>query len=64
MSFIYLPLQIMNNKTKLNPNCLVRPQYRSYSQYIKELAQRPTHFSTEEEKQYDEIWNRHANDEW
>lgn len=54
----------MNNKTKLNPNCLTRPKYRSYSEYLKELAKRPTHLSTEEQKQYDEIWNRHAEDDF
>ena len=62
----------MNNKVKLNPNCLVRPQYRSYSQYIKELEKRLLNpLSTEErkqydeeQKQYDEIWNRHANDDF
>ena len=51
-------------KQQLNKNCLVRPQYRSYYQYLKELAQRPTHLSTEEQKQYDEIWNRHAEDQF
>lgn len=50
------------NKVKLNPDCLIRPKYRSYSEYLKELAKRPTNVSTEEEKQHDEIWNRHANE--